>query len=570
MNCGSADNFHVSHEVGLEAESPPDPRDRRLRHARGRGHRPRRPVRVLPRPALFQGLGDDQLDLLIGDLPRGAWPRVITQALQPGHREPAPPCTSRASHAPQSMTTFGPSSSRNTTVSAPSRLPVVPGRLQVTSRHDRDADDPAGGERCPALADASAATWLFVLPLLTVVGGVVKVEIGGVALLAFVLIGSQQALPPGAVERIYLTFAVLALSVIAFVAFRSWPAAWAAGPDHTRALMMIATWVIVAAFAVLFFDEELFERVMWRAATVILWIGVVTAAASRFTGHRFLVNPADGTLRMVGTLSEPSAWAPILAIVLLLALRRRSRLYVTLSLIGLVLASSPTCLLVMAISVPLYYALAGTWRHGVPLLAALLVLIPAVGVFVVRADPVAWMASGNSAEVAVGRLMSGIRNVGTDGQEGTNSRFEDTAGVLATIRENGWMHFGAGPAADATYFYAVKPAHVRVAGVNALWVSVLFDYGEGGVVVLVLLMMTAASRMRRFPAMAAIFLPLFVASMVNSTVPDWTVAGLGMMLYGFGWAPGLARQAGMQEAAGMLPGEPITAQAGCAQLYRNS
>jgi hypothetical protein len=158
---------------------------------------------------------------------------------------------------------------------------------------------------------------------------------------------------------------------------------------------------------------------------------------------------------MVGTLSEPSDWAPVLTVIVL---RRRSWLYVALALAGLILAASPTCMLVMAVTVPLYFALAGPRMHRALLLVALAVVIPAATVFVQSAQTTAWLESGNGAEVSVGRLVSGIRNVETDGRQGSNARFADTTGVLAAARANGWMRFGSGPDADATYFPALRHA----------------------------------------------------------------------------------------------------------------
>lgn len=38
--------------------------------------------------------------------------------------------------------------------------------------------------------------------------------------------------------------------------------------------------------------------------------------------------------------------------------------------------------------------------------------------------------------------------------------------------------------------------------------------------------------------MTAVLLPLFVASLVNSAIPDWSFVALGIMLCGFGWSPG--------------------------------
>jgi hypothetical protein len=387
-----------------------------------------------------------------------------------------------------------------------------------------------------------AATLVFVLPLFTegVAKDVVKAEVASLAVLAFVRIAiSNSVLPRRAVERIFMTVGVLALIGIAYLAFRPWPSD--AGTAHsydTHALIFGGTLIAIAVFAVLFFEEELFEQVIWRGATLALWIGVVSCAVSRLTGHPLLVNSGEGGLRMVGTLTEPSDWAPVLTFVLLLALRRRSWLYLALALAGLVLADSPTCMLVMAVTVPFYYAMTSSWRHRIVLLVILAIIIPAGAFFVQRADIAAWLDSGNSAKIAVGRLVSGIRNVETGGEEGTNARFQSTTVVVAAAREHGWMHFGAGPSADSTWLPAVYPGSAGAAeAANALWVSILFDFGEVGVAVLGAMMIAALWHMRRNSRMTALLLPFFIATLVNSSGADTALVALGIMLFAFRWAP---------------------------------
>jgi hypothetical protein len=392
----------------------------------------------------------------------------------------------------------------------------------------------------------AAAAWLFLLPLLAegVLPGVVKLEVGGLAVLAFVLVGSNSPLPEHAFERVLAAAGVLLLAILGFLAFRSWPPeAGTARAYGTQAFLWAATYAAVGVVAVLFWDERLFTRVMWRGCTVALWAGLASCAASRLTGHLLLANPAHGTLRMVGTLTEPSDWAPILCVVLLLAWRRRSRLHVAAALAGLLLADSPTCLLVMAVTVPLYVALASPWRGRIPLLAALLVIIPAGVLLVARTDAAAWEASGNTAQVAVGRLIAGIQDAADGGNASAadlpgqeDARLANTTGALDAARANGWMYLGAGPDADAVYFPAMQAAGGPIAGVNALWVSVLVDWGEGGLAVLAVLMVTAAWRMRRHREACAVLLPSFVSSLVNSSIPDWSLVALGILLYAFGWA----------------------------------
>lgn len=296
----------------------------------------------------------------------------------------------------------------------------------------------------------------------------------------------------------------------------------------------------VAAFTVLFFEERIFERVFWRAATVALWVGVLSCLASRLTHRVVLVSESHGALRMQGTLSEPSAWAPLIPVVVVLAIRRRSWPYLALAMAGAVLAASPTCIVVFLATVPTYYALTGTRRHRVTVLLALAACIPAAVVFVQAANPRPYLASHNTVEVTAGRLLSGIRNVETGGRAGHNTRMASTRVVIAEVRANGWLLTGAGPAADNTYFPAKFPpaTHPGPYGPNSLLVSVLFDFGEFGVAVLGSVMLAAVWRMRRRPEMAAILLPFFVASLVNSAEGPFAYAfvALGIMLFTFRWA----------------------------------
>lgn len=209
-----------------------------------------------------------------------------------------------------------------------------------------------------------------------------------------------------------------------------------------------------------------------------------------------------------------------------------------LALAGLFLADSPTCLLVAALTLPLYAALASTWRHRMLLLAVLAIIVPLAALFVLRASPQAWLDGGSPAKVAIGRLISGMRNVDTDGQQGANARFASTAIIVADVRDSGWMRFGAGPAVDATYLPAMYlSASGTAVAVNALWVAVLLDFGEAGVAALAMLLVAAGWRLRRSPEMAAILLPFLVAVLVNSAGADVPLAALAVMAYGLGLSP---------------------------------
>jgi hypothetical protein len=408
----------------------------------------------------------------------------------------------------------------------------------------------------PAVRDASrlktAAAWLFLLPVFTegVLPGVVKLEFGGLAVL--LAVGSSGPLPPRAVMRAFPVFAVLVLTVIAYLYVRPWPAGTLTASLYGyRAGLFVITYAAVAVYAAFFFCKAIFARVMWRASIASLAFSEVASVASRVTGHLLLVNDDNG-LRMTGTMGEPSDWAPVITVVLLLGLRRRSWPAVALACAGMALADSPTCILVAAVSGALWYALAGSWQHKMLLLAALAMAIPVVVILAARTPPPPF--TGSPARIAAERLLSGIRSVETGGTQGQNSRYDNTEGVLEVIRDDGWMRAGAGPGADAAYFAAYPPPPGVPSAVNALWVSVLFCFGEWGLALLAIAGILAAWRIRRNPQMAALLLPFMVASMVNSAIPDWSLAALGILLFACGWVP---REAPADRSPGMfMDGKP--------------
>src|ERR1700722_14657689 len=403
--------------------------------------------------------------------------------------------------------------------------------MEMTPRHWEVSIGPGAQE---------SATWLFVLSFLTL--GVGRdhayVEWAGLALLAFAsFVLFRQPVPVRAMRRIALTAAVLVLVVCAYLVFGAWPSSF--GTRHSydvQAVYFVVTYLAVCVFAVLFFGERVFERVIWRAAILALWIGALSWLVSRLTHHLLLVSESHGVLRMQGMLSEPSAWAPVISFVVLLALRRHSWWALGLALLATVLTASPTCVLVVLTSIPLYYVLTGTRRSRAVVGLALAVSPPAAVLLVYAAGPNSSLDSHNTAENAGGRLLAGIEYAKTGGRAGHNTRLAETRVVISAAKASGSILAGAGPAADQTYFPArFSSGTLRP---NALWVSVLFDFGLIGVLLLGALMVIAVWRMRHRPQMCAILLPFFVAFLVNSAEGsfEYGFVALGIMLFAFGWA----------------------------------
>ncbi len=86
--------------VRLEPERPPDPADRRLRHASGRRHRAGRPVGRAGR-LLLERLHDHPPHVLVCDRARLARTRLVMQTTKAASGKPPPPFTDRVVVAAQ-------------------------------------------------------------------------------------------------------------------------------------------------------------------------------------------------------------------------------------------------------------------------------------------------------------------------------------------------------------------------------------------------------------------------------------------------------------------------------------
>ena len=289
----------------------------------------------------------------------------------------------------------------------------------------------------------AAATWLFVLPFFTagVAKDAAKIQTAGLALLALAWVTALRQHPSKADGlRIGLTTAALMLLPLAYMTFQPWPiSAGTARSYDLHAAIFSTTYVTVAVFAVLFYELKLFERILWIAASTALWISIVACIASRLTHDLLLVSFSHDVIRLRGTLSEPSAWAPVIPLVALLAIRRRSWLNLALALVGAALADSPICFIVLAISIPAYYVLTGNRTLRRQLLVASALVIPLVAFFIQTASPGHYLQGSNSLEKAAGRLLSGIRNIEAGGKLGHNTRYGDTLVVINELRLNGWL-----------------------------------------------------------------------------------------------------------------------------------
>jgi hypothetical protein len=421
-------------------------------------------------------------------------------------------------------------------------------------RHPQLGRDPAR-HRLPGSWGEKVATWLFVLPLFVagytssspttpqyeVKAG--RIEIAGLALL---LVGALVGLvkirgrdPARARDRILTGFGFWSLVLVASL-WHGYPiGAGSAGQYLKQGLILAAAYATVVGYAAAFYRPALLEEVAWRCARFFTLLGVGAWVASEAAHREIRVNAIRHSYRLQGTLSEPSAWSPILVVLALLAWRKRSWHYIGLAIVAALLSFSPICFIVVATTIPLYILLTGPAAWRLSLLVIIALATPITIGFLLSADPAPYLTSSNHARAEIGRLMSGLQNVESGGTTGTNERYKSLLVTIAAARQNDWIRTGAGVGAADVYFPARFPATARSLSVepDTMWEDVLFDFGEGGVVVLAGLALVAVWRMRRHPGPAALLLPFFVASAVNSAegIAMYQFVILGILLFAFGW-----------------------------------
>jgi hypothetical protein len=321
-----------------------------------------------------------------------------------------------------------------------------------------------------------------------------------------------------------------------------------------EALIYCWGYALPGIFVAMFYRESLFIEIFRAWVRLSAIVALVAYAISKSSGHLILVStPGTGPVRLEGFLGEPSAWAPVVAAGLLIAVWKRSRLDIVLLIAVAVFTASPTVYIVTATSIPLYYLVTLTFgKHFRPQRFLLLLLIAVAAPFAVNflqtANPVTYASSTDQFSITLGRIISGVQNIESNGTTGTNARFASTSQVEADTRTGGLLPFGGGPGTSNVYFPAKYPTIPgETAGLlpNALWVDILFDFGEVGVALLAILLLCTALRIRQAPIIGAILLPFIVASFINSAegTPLYQFTVLAIFVFVFKWGlPGMTSQ----------------------------
>lgn len=240
-------------------------------------------------------------------------------------------------------------------------------------------------------------------------------------------------------------------------------------------------------------------------------LGAVAFALSARTGSQVAVHVYGEVVRMQALLTEPSAFAPIVAFLVLIAIRRRQTSMLIFAAVGLSLTFSPTVYLSTVASLLLLGLLASRTRAAV-----LLVLVSLATILTVARssfDANALQESASPISSSLGRLLNGIDNVLSLGEEGANVRFLALLETLDFLKEHGLLFTGYGLNSAAVLFLELYDTPKD----NALWISMMAFYGIVGCTLFLLACGWALARLHkiRHPYLD-IYVPFLVASMINS------------------------------------------------------
>lgn len=315
------------------------------------------------------------------------------------------------------------------------------------------------------------------------------------------------------------------------------------GPDRPHligALVYFLVYAVTTIYAALFFRGKDFVDHFYRFAVASALVAVIFYALSVGLGVTLMSNWRGGSgvtgQRLQGFLFEPSAWAPIVPALMITAWRRQHWLGVVLGLCVVLLAQSPTVLLVTVLGICLYYLVTTSWAGmKIPALVVMILIVVGGAAFVNNSDGYAMQKSQNSTEKFVGRLVVGIQSLAEGDQRG-EARIDSTAVILQDIADSGTIVFGKGLNSASVDYGEDDDNKYRA---NNIWVRTLYETGIVGLVILLIAMFIAVVRMHRYRSLAAIFIPFFVASMVNSAGGHqlYKFVFLGVLIFALNWMP---------------------------------
>ncbi len=305
-------------------------------------------------------------------------------------------------------------------------------------------------------------------------------------------------------------------------------------------LLWSVSFLSVVAYSVFWYSRELLLSTFWKVAQASMVFSLACFVASYLLSRAFFSHPSyGGGYRLQGILTEPSSWAPVVAVMIYMSFQRKAYGTLLLTIAVAVLSASGTVLVVMTLSIPIAHFLTSEKvDRRLAIIGLTGVFIAGSLSFLVTANPDAYLNSSNNLSRGIGKVIVATQSfTSADGTVSGRTASAHTTIVDMDASSKQWTGFG--PGAVSVYFNAKYPSGPGQVPVhpNSFFLEILFDFGYPGLALLVALTLVSMWKMRVDRAATFFFVPFIIASLVNSAsayeLYKWTA--LAVLLYGFGF-----------------------------------
>lgn len=303
--------------------------------------------------------------------------------------------------------------------------------------------------------------------------------------------------------------------------------------DYVRSSALVYGYIISAAvYSCVLYNEATLINVFYLVGKLCLGLGILGLLFYKVTEYPVLVDLSYGSARAQAFFTEPSATAPAVAAIVMIAWKRCDLLGIALALVFGATASSPTVVLVSLLSVIGVYLL----RRGPKMLMAGLLVTAAPIVVFIMSGGLQWVQASPYFGITAKRLASGLESVITLAQAGYNPRFRGALNVFEHLRENNLLWTGYGLNSVNPYFNNLYAGTGEATQSYSFLILIFFSYGIIGVTSVLILSYKSAVKMYRANSdLVYIFVPFFLTSMVNSAggFVTYKLFLVGLFVYGF-------------------------------------
>lgn len=275
-------------------------------------------------------------------------------------------------------------------------------------------------------------------------------------------------------------------------------------------------------------DAPVATRAFLGLSRLSVLIAVATMALYKLAEVPVLLNFyfAEGLVRPQAFLAEPSAFAPLAGVLLVVGFYGRSWKDLLLGLLGMAVPLSPITILGGLAAFGVYTFLYEF--RSLFLKVAALTIAGAVLYYLMTLDCASLVVSHESFPRTLGRMSCGVQVIFNpqlrEAVQGIflNLRLLSTLTSIDVLRASGTMMTGLGLNSSSIFM----PALYDEMRENSIWISVLLFYGVPGLMAFAVMCVGALWRLRRAPkTLTAIFVTILTCSTINS-------AG-GFYLYAF-------------------------------------